>query len=79
MLNTFFCVERQSLQRQSYAIKCDFFLKKRTKQIFAYILEFILTLAKMQDNSTLLRKKFDIWGWRILEVNHSFHTVRIVL
>ena len=34
--------------------KCDFFLKKRTKEMFAYVLEFMLTLATMQDNSTLM-------------------------
>ena len=32
--------------------KCDFFLRKRMKEIVAYVLEFMLTLAKMQNNST---------------------------
>ena len=27
--------------------KCDFFLKKRMKEIFAYVLEFMLTLASV--------------------------------
>ena len=34
--------------------KCDFFLKKWMKEICAYVLEFMLTSAKMQDNSTLM-------------------------
>ena len=34
--------------------KCDFFLEKRLKKFFAYVLEFMLTLAKMQNNSTLM-------------------------
>ena len=34
--------------------KCDFLLKKRTKESFANVLEFMLTSAKMQDNSTLM-------------------------
>ena len=34
--------------------KCDFDLKKRTKESFAYVLEFMPTLAKIQDNSTLM-------------------------
>ena len=35
--------------------KFDFFsLKKRMKEIFAYVLEFMLTLAKVQINSTLV-------------------------
>ena len=33
------------------------FLKKRMQELFAYVLEVILTLAKMQNNSTLMRKK----------------------
>ena len=28
--------------------KCDVFLKKRTKEMLSYVLEFVLTLAKMQ-------------------------------
>ena len=49
------------------------------EEIFAYVLEFILTFAKMQNNSTLKWKKFEIWGWSILKVIQAFHTVRIVL
>ena len=33
--------------------KCDFSLHKRMQEMFAYVLECMLTLAKMQDNSTL--------------------------
>ena len=33
---------------------CFFFLKKRMKEFFAYVLEFMLTLAKMQNNSALM-------------------------
>ena len=59
--------------------KCDIFLKKIMKEIFAYVLQFVLTLAKMQSNSTLMWKKFEIWGWSILKVIQAFHTVRIAL
>ena len=34
--------------------KVRFFLKKRMKELFAYVLEVMLTLAKMQNNSTLI-------------------------
>ena len=34
--------------------KYDIFLKKGMKENFAYVLEFMLTLAKMQNNSTLM-------------------------
>ena len=34
--------------------KCDFFLKKWMKEISAYVLEFMLTSAKMEDDSTLM-------------------------
>ena len=34
--------------------KCDFFLKKRMKEIFANVLEFMVTLTKMQNNSALM-------------------------
>ena len=33
---------------------CFFLLKNRMKGIFVYVLEFMLTLAKMQNNSTLM-------------------------
>ena len=32
--------------------------------------------AKMQDNSNLMWKKFEIWGWSILKAIQAFHTVR---
>ena len=34
--------------------KPDFFLKNRMKEIFAYVLEFMLTLARMQNNSIFM-------------------------
>ena len=34
--------------------KCDFFLEKRLKKFFVYVMEFMLTLAKMQNYSTLM-------------------------
>ena len=40
------------LQGQSYAKNLIFFLKRRMKEFFAYVLEFMLTLAKMQNDST---------------------------
>ena len=39
----------------------------------------MLTLVTMQDNSTLMRKLFNISGWSSLIVSQVFHTVRIVL
>ena len=33
---------------------CDFYLKKWMEEISAYVLEFMLTSAKMQDDSTLM-------------------------
>ena len=36
--------------------------------MFAYVLEFMLTLAKMQNNSILMWKQFEIWGWSISQV-----------
>ena len=49
------------------------------KEIIAYILEFMLILAKMQNNSTLMWKKFEIWDWNILKVIQAFHNVFAVL
>ena len=40
--------------------KCDFFLKKRMKEIFAYVLGFMFFLDKMQNNSLLMCTKFEI-------------------
>ena len=34
--------------------KCDFFPKKWMKEISAYVLEFMLTPAKMEDDTTLM-------------------------
>ena len=62
--------------------KCDFFLEKSMKEMFAYVLEFMLTFDKMQNTNPLMCTKFGIWGQGILEVIHmiqAFHTVRIVL
>ena len=39
----------------------------------------MLNLDKMQNNSTLIWKKFEIWGRSIFKVIQTFHTVRIVL
>ena len=49
------------------------------KGISVYDLEFMLTLAKMQNNSTLMWKKVEIWGRSILNVIQAVHTVRIFL
>ena len=49
------------------------------KGIFAYVLEFMLTLDKMQNITTLMCKKLEIRGQSILKVLQAFHTVRIVL
>ena len=45
------------------------------KEIFAYDLKLMLTLAK----STSMWTKFEILGWSNLKVIQAFHTVRIVL
>ena len=42
--------------------KCDFFLKKVDEIISTYVLKLMLTLAKMQDDSTLMWKNFENWG-----------------
>ena len=47
------------------------------KESFAYGLEFMLTLAKMQNNSTLKWTKYDIWDWSFLKLIQAFHTVHI--
>ena len=52
--------------------KCDFFLKKRMKEIFAYALEFMLTFDKMQTTSPLMYTKFEIRGKSILKVIQTF-------
>ena len=38
------------LQRQSYAKNVIFFLKKRMKENFAFVLESMLTYRRMQNN-----------------------------
>ena len=45
------------------------------KEIFAYVLEFMLTLAEMLNNSKITVKK----GSNILKVIQAFHTVCIDL
>ena len=59
--------------------KCDIFPVKRTNEIFAYVLEFMLTFDKMQNTSPLMCTKFEICGQSILEVIQAFYTVCIVL
>ena len=49
------------------------------KIFLAYVLEFMIASTKMQNNSTLMWKQFEIWGWSILKVIQAFHTVGIVL
>ena len=40
--------------------KCDFLLKKRMEEIFAYVLEFILIFDKMENTNPLMCTKFEI-------------------
>ena len=40
--------------------KCDLFLTKRMKEIFAYVLEFMLTFNKVQNVSPLMCTMFEI-------------------
>ena len=42
------------------------------KEISVYVLEIILTSAKMQKDSTLLWKNFENWGQGILKVIQVF-------
>ena len=48
------------LQRQSYAKNGIFFLKKRMKEIFAYVLEFMRAFDKVQNTNPLMCTKFEI-------------------
>ena len=48
-------------------------------EILAYVLEFMLTVDKMQNTSHLMCTKFEILGQRILKVIQAFHTERIVM
>ena len=49
------------------------------KSIFVYVLEFMLTVDKMQNISTLMCKNFEILGQSILKVIQAFHTVHIYI
>ena len=59
--------------------KWNFYLKKRMKDFFAYILECMLTFYKMQNISPLMRTNFEILGQSIMKIIQAFHTVCIVL
>ena len=49
------------------------FPEKRMQEIFAYVLEFMLTFDKMQNTNPLMNTKFKIEGQGILEViQHSY-------
>ena len=48
------------------------------QEIFAYVLEFMLTFDKMQNTSPLMCTRFEIWGQSIFKVIQAFHTVHIV-
>ena len=48
-------------------------------EIFANVLEFMLTFVKMQNTNPSMCTKFEIRWQSILEVIQVFHTVRIVL
>ena len=41
-------------------IKRDFFPEKRMREIFAYVLEFMLAFDKMQNTNPLMCTKFEI-------------------
>ena len=49
------------------------------KEIFAYVLEFMLTFDKMQNTNPLKCTKFANLRTEHMEVIQVFHTVRIVL
>ena len=59
--------------------KKRFFLKKVMKEFFASVLEFMPTVDKMQNTSSLICSKFEIWGQSIFKVIQAFHTICIVL
>ena len=58
LLNIFFLGGGGGLSDSRYSTrvmaKCDFYLKKRMKEIFAYVLELMSTLAKMQEISCFM-------------------------
>ena len=49
------------------------------KGIFVYVLGFMLTLDIMQNVSTLMCEKFEIYGQSIMKGIQALHTVCIVL
>ena len=49
------------------------------KEIFAYVLKFMLTFYKMHNTSPKMCTKFEISGRSILKVIQAFHTVSIVM
>ena len=54
-------------------------MKKRMKGTFVHVLEFMLTLAKMQNyNALMLIKVRNLW-LEHFKVIPAFHTLRIVL
>ena len=54
LLNTIFVGRVIVATAPELCQKCDFFLKKWMKEISAYVLELMVTSAKMQDDSTLM-------------------------
>ena len=48
-------------------------------EMFAYVLEFVLSFDKMQNTSPLMCTNCEILGHSILKVIQAVHTVRIVL
>ena len=67
------------MELSRYATKVIFLLKKGWKAFLNYVLEFMLTLAEMQNNSTLMWRKFEIKGFSILKVIQALNTVHIGL
>ena len=60
-LHNIFCGLSDSRFSARVMPKCDFFLKKRLKEIFAYVLEFMLTFDKMQyTGRSLMCTNFEI-------------------
>ena len=52
---------------------------ERMKGIYVYVLEFMLTLDKVQITSHFLYARIETWGQSILKVIQAFHTVSIAL
>ena len=59
--------------------KWSFFPEKFDEMHFIYVLEFMLILDKMQNQSFNAYNKIEIWGHCFSKVNQAFHTVRINL